>query len=109
MSTRYRLDDPGIEFPSVRDFPQPSRPALGPTQPPLQWVPVFIPMGVNMPGSDVYQPPLFGAKVKERVELYLDSLFDLSDLFWGEIYLFRLLPFISTFYWILGTETKQAE
>jgi hypothetical protein len=56
-----------------------------------------------------YQPPPFGAKVKKTVELYLDSLFDLSGLFWGEIYLFHLLTFISTFYWILGTETKQVE
>jgi hypothetical protein len=35
--TGYRLDGLGIKSQWGRDFP-PSRPALGPTQPPVQWV-----------------------------------------------------------------------
>ena len=39
IATRYGLDGPGIESRWGRDFSHTSRPALGPTQPPIQWVP----------------------------------------------------------------------
>jgi hypothetical protein len=39
IATRYGLDGPGIESRCWRHFPHPSRLALGPTQPPIQWVP----------------------------------------------------------------------
>ena len=39
IATAYGLDGPGIESRWGRDFPQLSRPALRPTQPPVQWVP----------------------------------------------------------------------
>ena len=38
MATRYGLDDPGVGSRCGRDFPQPSSPALSPTQPSIQWV-----------------------------------------------------------------------
>jgi hypothetical protein len=38
-ATGYGLDGPGIESRWGRYFPYLSRPALGPIQPPVQWVP----------------------------------------------------------------------
>ena len=55
-----------------RDFPHPSRPALGPTQPPIHWVRISV-SGLKRPGRGVNHPPPSSAEVKERVELHLYS------------------------------------
>jgi hypothetical protein len=65
IRTRYGLNGPGIEFWWRRDFPYMSRPALGPTQPPIQWVPGFFPGG-NRPGSDVDHPPHLAPRLKKE-------------------------------------------
>jgi len=38
IATDYRLDDPGSN-PGRDEIFRPSRPALGPTQPPVKWAP----------------------------------------------------------------------
>ena len=50
IPTRYGLDGPRIESHWRRDFPHPCRPALGPTQPPIQLVPALSP-GVKATGG----------------------------------------------------------
>jgi hypothetical protein len=45
IATRYGLDGPGIISRRELDFPHPSRPALGPAEPPIQWVPGLFPGG----------------------------------------------------------------
>ena len=49
------------------DFPHPSRPSLGPTQPPIQWVTGSFP-GEKQPGRGLDRPPPSRTEVKERVE-----------------------------------------
>jgi hypothetical protein len=70
-ATGYGLDGLGIEYRRERDFPHPSRPALGPTQSPYNRYRVSYPR-VNRPGRGADNPPS-GAEVEERQELYLCS------------------------------------
>jgi hypothetical protein len=76
----YGLDDPvsGVRFPAglgIFLFTTASRTALGPTQPPIQWVPGAISLGVKRPGREADHSPSSSAEVKneECVELYLHS------------------------------------
>jgi hypothetical protein len=39
IAISYGLNGPGIETRWERDFPHLSKPSLGPTQPPVQWIP----------------------------------------------------------------------
>jgi hypothetical protein len=62
--TGYRLDGPGIESQWVCNFSHTSRPALGSTQPPVQWVPGF-PSNRKQPGRDADPSPPSGAEVQK--------------------------------------------
>jgi hypothetical protein len=54
-------------------FTTASRTALGPTQPPIQWVPRALSLGVKRPGSESDHSPPSSAEVKESGELYIHS------------------------------------
>jgi hypothetical protein len=47
--------------------------ALGPTQPPIQWLPAVLSLGIKRPGREADHSPPSNAEVKECVELYLHS------------------------------------
>jgi hypothetical protein len=50
-----------------------SRTALEPTQPPIQWVPGTLSLGVKLPVHESEHSSPSSAEVKECVELYLHS------------------------------------
>jgi hypothetical protein len=49
----------------VFHFTTASRTALGPTQPPVQWVPGALSLGVKQPGREADHSPPSSAEVKE--------------------------------------------
>jgi hypothetical protein len=65
VATGYGLDGPGIESRCRRDFLYLSRPALGPTQPPVQRVP-GISRGVKWPGCDADPSPVLVPSVMKE-------------------------------------------
>ena len=60
IATGYGLDRSRIESRFGRDFPHLSRPALGPIQPPVQWVP-GLSGGKERPGCDPDPSPTSSA------------------------------------------------
>ena len=70
IATRYRLEGLGIES-RCEIFRTCSNRPMGPTQPPIQWVPGLFPGG-KAAGAWRWSPT-FSAEVKERVELHIFS------------------------------------
>jgi hypothetical protein len=63
----YRLDDQGFDFQQGLEiflFSTASRPALGTTQPPIQWVPETLSLGVKWLRHEVDHSPPSSAEVK---------------------------------------------
>jgi len=82
IATGYGLDGPGIEFRWRRDFSHLSRPALGPTQLPVKWVPV---LSRGYRADETWRWPLapLQCRGQERVELYLYSPYGPYGLYNG--------------------------
>ena len=64
IATDYGLDGPGSN-PGGDEIFRPSRPALGPTQPPVQWVP-GLSRGKVRPGRAAEHSPPSSAAVMEE-------------------------------------------
>jgi hypothetical protein len=78
-------------------FSSASRTALEPTEPPVQWVPGALFLGVRRPGREADHSPPSSAEVKEWVELYLHSP-DMPS--WYGAQLKHRDNFTFTFYWL---------
>jgi hypothetical protein len=90
IAARYGLDGPVIESRWGRDFPHPSRTALGPTQPPLQWVPGLY--RGKAAGTWCWPPILSSAEVKKKENSYTSTLsLGLRGILQGELYLYLYL------------------
>jgi hypothetical protein len=64
------MDDRVLGFDSLQElgiflFTTASRTALGPTQPPIQWVPGALSLGVKRSGREADHSPPSSAEVKE--------------------------------------------
>jgi hypothetical protein len=104
IATGYGLDGPWIEFRWGRDFSHLSRPTLGPTQPPVQWVPGLSP-GVKSGRSVTLIPHLLLVpwSRKSRAILLLplwavQPVQSLSVCTRGAILLYVLLLYIDLFF-----------
>jgi hypothetical protein len=72
----HGLDDRWFEFRQslgIFIFTTASRPALGPTHPPIRWVAWTLSLGVKRQRRKANHSPLPSAEVKECVELYRHS------------------------------------
>jgi hypothetical protein len=68
----------GVQFPAraimeIFLFLTSFRPALGPDQPPIQWLPRALSLGVKRSGREADHSPPSSAEVEKCVELYLHS------------------------------------
>jgi hypothetical protein len=73
----------GDRFPVGRNFPQPSRLGLGPTQAPIQWVP-GLSLGVKRPGSGVDNPLHLAPRLRNEKSYTSTPTVDLRGLFLDE-------------------------
>jgi hypothetical protein len=72
IATGYGLDDRGVgvRVPGrIKDFLfcTSSRPSVGPTQPPIQWVPGALSPGLKQPGREADHSPPASAEVKKML------------------------------------------
>jgi hypothetical protein len=73
MAQEYSQGCESCQGLEISQFTTTSRLALGPTQPPIQWVPGALSLGLKWPVHKADHSSPSSAEVKECVELYLHS------------------------------------
>jgi hypothetical protein len=109
IATGYGLDGSGIKSRWGRDFLHLSRPALGPTQSPVQWIPGFSRGYKERLGRDADPSPPSSALGHERVELYLYFPYGPYGLYKGAFYLYHLLLRCAVQYEQLGSGLRKSQ
>jgi hypothetical protein len=84
VATRYGLDGSEIESRWRRGIPLPSRPALGPTQPPLRWVSGHS-QGYNGRGVALTTPPPSHLRPRLKKGKRNTSILGLRGLSYGDL------------------------
>ena len=85
MAIRFGLHGPGIKYRWGRDFPHPSRTALGPTQPSVYWT--LSLSGVKRVRCRVDHPTHLTPRLKKEESYTCTSPLRIHGLFQGEVYL----------------------
>jgi len=96
--THVVMEVVGIESLWTRSFPHPSRTALGPTQPPIQWV-TGLSRG-KADGTWRWPPTPSSAEIKERIVLYTyppSPSLGLYGLFQKEIYFYLYSTYTASY------------
>jgi hypothetical protein len=78
IASRYGLDGQGMESRWGRDFPHPSRPSLGPTQLPIQWVLGLFRAKRQWRGFD--HPPHLAPRLKKNRAIPLLPIWALANI-----------------------------
>ena len=104
IASRYGLNSPGIESRWGRDF---FAPVLGPTQPPVQWVPGFSP-GVKPPGRGADPHPHLQCRGLEQGRaLPLPTLRTLVACYKKNLYLYPFSISLEVSPWLTTKTTNQ--
>ena len=98
-TTRYGWTVPGIESRwGRRDYPHPSRPALGHTQPPIRREPSLF-RGLKRPGRGVDHTPQLAPRLNREYSYTIVPPLGIFGLFYGDLCIYHVLRLLTLWPW----------